>query len=161
MSLLCGPATWLPRAAGYTGRHAAEPGSYVLPFPDRRALAGTCSRNGWPMPWTWINGPNGPWCSPCPEVAWPWPNEVAAVLGVPMDVDRDRKIGYPRQPELGVGAIAEGLRQGRVRRQRCSAGWRCRPADLAPVVAAEKAELDRRVRIYRGGARCHRWPDGA
>src|SRR2546429_9126059 len=35
-------------------------------------------------------------------------HEVAGVLGVPMDVIVTRKIGYPPQPELGVGAIAEG-----------------------------------------------------
>ena len=35
--------------------------------------------------------------------------QVAEVLGVPMNVIVTRKIGYPRQPELGVGAIAEGL----------------------------------------------------
>ncbi len=33
--------------------------------------------------------------------------QVAAVLDVPMNVVVTRKIGYPRQPELGVGAIAE------------------------------------------------------
>jgi putative phosphoribosyl transferase len=72
------------------------------------------------------------------------------VLGLPMDVIVTRKIGYPPQPELGVGAIAEGLRQpvydcGLLKRLALT------PDDLAQVVVAEEAELDRRVRIYRGG----------
>ena len=75
---------------------------------------------------------------------------MTAVLGVPMDVIVTRKIGYPPQPELGVGAIAEGLRQpvydcGLLERLGLTQD------DLAQVVTAEEAELDRRVRIYRGG----------
>ena len=34
--------------------------------------------------------------------------EVSMALGVPLDVLVTRKIGYPPQPELGVGAVAEG-----------------------------------------------------
>jgi hypothetical protein len=34
--------------------------------------------------------------------------EVAIALRVPLDVLVTRKIGYPLQPELGVGALAEG-----------------------------------------------------
>jgi putative phosphoribosyl transferase len=76
--------------------------------------------------------------------------QVATVLGVPVNVIVTRKIGYPRQPELGVGAIAEGLGTavydaGLLGRLSLS------PADLAPVVAAEQAELARRVQVYRGG----------
>src|SRR6516225_965929 len=76
--------------------------------------------------------------------------QCAAVLGVPMDVIVTRKIGYPPQPELGVGAIAEGLQRpvydcGLLERLGLT------QEDLGPVVAAEEAELDRRVRIYRGG----------
>jgi putative phosphoribosyl transferase len=67
-----------------------------------------------------------------------------------MDVIVTRKIGYPPQPELGVGAIAEGLRQP-VYDCRLLERLALTPEDLAPVVAAEEAELDRRVRIYRGG----------
>jgi putative phosphoribosyl transferase len=34
--------------------------------------------------------------------------EICRRLGVPLEVMVSRKIGHPRQPELGVGAIAEG-----------------------------------------------------
>ncbi|MGH3256001.1 MAG: phosphoribosyltransferase [Streptosporangiaceae bacterium] len=76
--------------------------------------------------------------------------QVAAALGLPLDVIVTRKIGYPRQPELGVGAIAEGLTQpvydpGLLNRLSLS------PPALAAVAAEEEAELARRVRVYRGG----------
>jgi putative phosphoribosyl transferase len=76
--------------------------------------------------------------------------QVAVVLGLPLDVIVTRKIGYPPQPELGVGAIAEGLTQpvyDPVLLDRLSLS----PSDLVPVAAAEEAELARRVRVYRGG----------
>jgi putative phosphoribosyl transferase len=79
----------------------------------------------------------------------PVAREVADALAAPLDVLVTRKIGYPRQPELGVGAIAEGgepvYDDEFLRRLGLSRG------DLAPVVARERAELDRRVRVYRGG----------
>jgi putative phosphoribosyl transferase len=76
--------------------------------------------------------------------------QVAVALGLPLDVIVTRKIGYPRQPELGVGAIAEGLAQpvyDPVLLDRLSLS----PPALAAVAAAEEAELARRVRVYRGG----------
>jgi putative phosphoribosyl transferase len=73
---------------------------------------------------------------------------VARCLGVPLEVLVTRKIGHPDEPELGLGAIAEGGEPvfdaemlGRVR---------LRPDDLAGVVARERAELLRRVAVYRG-----------
>jgi putative phosphoribosyl transferase len=75
--------------------------------------------------------------------------EVAARLGIPLDVLVTRKIGHPREPELGLGAVAEGgepvfdeslLRQVALRAE-----------DLAGVAAREQDELRRRVRVYRGG----------
>jgi putative phosphoribosyl transferase len=76
--------------------------------------------------------------------------QVAVVLGLPLDVIVTRKIGYPPQPELGVGAIAEGLAEpvyDPVLLDRLSLS----PSALAAVAAAEEAELARRVRVYRGG----------
>jgi putative phosphoribosyl transferase len=126
-----------------------EPGGYVLPFPDRRAagrllaerLKGEVALDNWPERTVVLALPRGG-----VAVA----KEVATLLGVPMDVIVTRKIGYPFQPELGVGAIAEGLQEpvydfGLLNRLALA------PADLAGVVAAEEAELARRVRIYRSG----------
>jgi putative phosphoribosyl transferase len=128
---------------------ASKPGGYVLPFPDRRAaglllaerLADSVALDRWVGRTMVLGLPRGG-----VAVA----HQVAAVLGLPMDVIVTRKIGYPPQPELGVGAIAEGLRQpvydcGLLERLALT------PEDLASVVEAEEAELDRRVRIYRGG----------
>lgn len=73
--------------------------------------------------------------------------QAAAALGVHADVFVARKIGHPAQRELGVGAIAEGgeptYDEKALRRHGLSAD------DLAPVVAAERAELARRVAAYR------------
>ena len=60
-----------------------------------------------------------------------------------------RKIGYPPQPELGVGAIAEG--GARVYDRAVLAALRLAPADLSDVAEREYAELARRVEVYRGG----------
>jgi len=124
-------------------------GEYVLPFPDREA-AGTLlgerlihavALEDWAERAVVLALPRGG-----VAVA----KQVAAVLGVPMNVIVTRKIGYPPQPELGVGAIAEG--QGTAVFDASLLGrLALSPADLAPVVAAEKAELARRVQVYRGG----------
>ena len=124
-------------------------GEYLLPFPDR-GTAGTMLAERLARAVTL-----GDWAERVVVLALPRggvavAKQVAAVLGVPMNVIVTRKIGYPRQPELGVGAIAEGLETavydaGLLGRLSLS------PADLALVVAAEQAELARRVQVYRGG----------
>src|SRR5690606_24725470 len=68
-----------------------------------------------------------------------------------LDVLVTRKIGYPPQPELGVGAIAEG--GAPVFDAGLLARLGLREDDLAGTVAAERAELDRRVAAYRRGRR--------
>jgi putative phosphoribosyl transferase len=76
--------------------------------------------------------------------------QIAVLLGLPMDVIVTRKIGYPPQPELGVGAIAEGLTQpvyDPILLDRLSLS----PERMAAAAAAEEAELARRVQVYRGG----------
>ncbi|MEU9842805.1 phosphoribosyltransferase family protein [Actinomadura sp. NPDC048032] len=76
-------------------------------------------------------------------------HEIARHLRAPLDVLVTRKIGYPPQPELGVGAIAEG--GAPVFDDGLLARLGLREDDLAPTVEAERAELDRRVAVYRGG----------
>lgn len=75
--------------------------------------------------------------------------EVARILGAPLDVMLVRKIGLPGQPELAMGAIASG---GIVVHD---AGIEKAFPDLArsfdSVVAEQRAELERRERIYRRG----------
>ncbi|MEV4217826.1 phosphoribosyltransferase family protein [Nonomuraea sp. NPDC049725] len=69
-------------------------------------------------------------------------------LGGTLDVLVTRKIGYPPQPELGVGAIAEGGEPVFDGAQLARLGLT--PGALAEVVEAERRELARRVAAYRG-----------
>lgn len=75
--------------------------------------------------------------------------EVAGALGAPLDVVMARKLGAPGQPELGVGAVAEGGAQ--VVDEATVVGLGITDDQLAQTIAAEREELARRVRAYRGG----------
>lgn len=80
--------------------------------------------------------------------------EVARALAAPLDVWLVRKIGAPGHEELAAGAIADGN----------VATWNkdvlayegLTPADLAPTVERERAELERRRQTYCGN---HRPPE--
>lgn len=75
--------------------------------------------------------------------------EVADALAMPVDVLVTRKIGYPCQPELGVGAIAEGGEP--VYDEFLLSKLGLTRSALRPVAERERAELRRRVQVYRGG----------
>jgi putative phosphoribosyl transferase len=75
--------------------------------------------------------------------------EVARALGAPLDAWVARKIGAPLQPELGIGAVAEG-----------GAVWLNRELieeigldqfEIDALIRAQEAELERRVALFRGG----------
>lgn len=74
--------------------------------------------------------------------------EVASALEAELEVWVVRKLGCPIQPELGLGALAEGgetvIDEDRVALTRTS------PQALREVVEREAAEVERRVRRYRG-----------
>ncbi|MCQ4084993.1 phosphoribosyltransferase [Streptomyces sp. RB6PN25] len=74
--------------------------------------------------------------------------QIAERLGAPLDVIVVRKLGVPYQPELGMGAIGEGgvrvINDSVVRMARVT------PEQLAEVEQAERTELERRARRYRG-----------
>lgn len=74
--------------------------------------------------------------------------EVAGSLDAQLDVIVARKLGAPDRPELGVGAIAEG--GDPIFDQRTFDMLGLTPADMDATLEAERAELDRRVRQYRG-----------
>ncbi|MGQ0549383.1 MAG: phosphoribosyltransferase [Armatimonadota bacterium] len=73
-------------------------------------------------------------------------HEVAAHLRAPLDVIVPRKLRAPYNPELAIGAVAEGgavfiddaIARG------IGAGY------LAQEIAAQRAEIARRVQVYRG-----------
>jgi putative phosphoribosyl transferase len=74
--------------------------------------------------------------------------EVADALLAPLDVLLVRKLGAPGQPELGLGAISEG--DVEVVDDRLLAALQVSPQTLSAIAARERAELDRRVALYRG-----------
>ena len=114
-----------------------------LPYADRteagRVLAGRLA----PL------GLRGAAVLALPRGGVPVAHEIARRLDGPLDVLVTRKIGYPPQPELGVGAIAEGgspvYDEGLLGRLGLTED------DLSATLEAERAELDRRVLAYRGG----------
>jgi putative phosphoribosyl transferase len=73
---------------------------------------------------------------------------VARELNASLDVLVVRKIGHPEAPEFGLGAIAEGGEPVFDPVALDQSGLEV--ADLAEVVARERAELARRVGVYRG-----------
>lgn len=73
---------------------------------------------------------------------------VARQLGLPLDVVVPRKIGAPGNPELGLGAIAPGVR---VIDPRMVEMLGVSESYLERQIAAEEEEIDRRLRAYRGG----------
>jgi putative phosphoribosyl transferase len=75
--------------------------------------------------------------------------EVAGALEAPLDVLVVRKLGYPYQPELGLGAIGEG--GVRVVNRHLVQQLGVTPATLEAVARREDVELRRRVDLYRRG----------
>jgi putative phosphoribosyl transferase len=73
---------------------------------------------------------------------------VARALGAPLDIVVPRKIGAPGNPELGLGAVAPGVR---VLDQRLITELRVPSDYVEREVAAQEREIERRQRAYRGG----------
>ncbi|GIE94549.1 phosphoribosyltransferase [Paractinoplanes rishiriensis] len=95
------------------------------------------------------DGPGRPLVLALPRGGVPVAVQVAERIGGDLDLLLARKIGAPHQPEYGVGAIAEDgppvfdtTALGRLD---------LTVDDLAGTVRAERAELARRARRYRGG----------
>jgi len=75
--------------------------------------------------------------------------EVASALQAPLDVVVVRKLGVPFQPELAMGAIAgDGVQ---VLDKHLVHSFGIADKEVDAVIAKERAELDRRERVYRGG----------
>lgn len=75
--------------------------------------------------------------------------EVATALNAPLDVFVLRKLGVPGREELAFGAIASG--GVRVLDRRTIEALGLTGLDIEQVTRAEKRELERRERTYRGG----------
>lgn len=96
-----------------------------------------------------VGSPSGAVVLGVPRGGVPVAAEVARRLGSVLDVVVARKIGAPGQPELGIGAIAEGD----VRVVDASAAKRLGVDRSAfdRMAEREEMELERRVRRYRSG----------
>ncbi len=74
--------------------------------------------------------------------------EIARALNAPLDVFIARKLGAPRRPEFGIGAVAQGglrvLNPEAVRALEVSKEY------IERVAAEETAEIERRLRLLRG-----------
>lgn len=74
--------------------------------------------------------------------------EVARALGAPLDVFVSRKLGAPGQPELGIGAVAQG--GTRVLNERLVRRLGIPDEYLEYITRREQAEVERRLRVLRG-----------
>jgi len=74
--------------------------------------------------------------------------EVARTLGAPLDVVVPRKVGAPGNPELGLGAIAPGVR---VLDDRLIRDLGVTDDYLEPEIEAQEREIARREAAYRTG----------
>lgn len=74
--------------------------------------------------------------------------EVARARGWPLDIVIPRKVGAPFNPELGLGAIAPGVR---VLDERMIHTLNVSPDYLEEEISAQEEEIHRRTEAYRGG----------
>lgn len=74
--------------------------------------------------------------------------EVAARLRVPFDILIVRKLGVPGQEELAMGAVASGGIE--LRDAMTIAALNVPTPDVEAIVSRERAEVERRERLYRG-----------
>lgn len=77
--------------------------------------------------------------------------EIARATGAPLDVLIVRKIGFPYQVELAIGAVSET--GAVVLNQRIISDGGVTNKYIEDEISAQKKEIDRRIRLYRGGRR--------
>jgi predicted phosphoribosyltransferase len=77
--------------------------------------------------------------------------EAAKALKAPLDIVLVRKIGVPWQPELAMGAIADGPSMVTVRNEDVIAMAAVAPGEFDRQHDLALAELDRRRKLYRHG----------
>ncbi len=75
--------------------------------------------------------------------------EIARVLHCPLDILIVRKIGFPGNPELAVGAVSETGTV--VLNDDIVSGYGVSKEYLERETARQKEEIARRIALYRGG----------
>ena len=84
--------------------------------------------------------------------------EVSRSLDAPLEVIVSRKLGAPDQPEFGIGAVAPG--GVRVLNERALRTLGIEEDYVEWVTARESAEVERRLRLFRGEGRPYPDLDG-
>jgi putative phosphoribosyl transferase len=74
--------------------------------------------------------------------------EISRTLGTPLDVFVARKLGAPDQPELGIGAVAQG--GVRVLNEDALEALAVPDGYIARAAEEETAEIERRLELLRG-----------
>ncbi|MFG0286283.1 MAG: phosphoribosyltransferase family protein, partial [Phycisphaerales bacterium JB039] len=75
---------------------------------------------------------------------------VARALAAPLDVLLVRKLPAPGQPELALGAIADGDRPVRVVDDQRARALGVTPDQIEAIARRQLAEIQRRAQLYRG-----------
>lgn len=75
---------------------------------------------------------------------------IARALNAPLDLVLVRKIGVPFQPELAMGAVADGGDEILIRNEDVIAAAQVSEAEFETARRLEVEELDRRRRLYLG-----------
>ncbi|MHB2169904.1 phosphoribosyltransferase [Alsobacter sp. R-9] len=75
--------------------------------------------------------------------------EIAKVLGAPLDVLMVRKIGAPGQPELALGAVADGCDPTVFWNQKLVAAFGLLPSQLDQLSQRQKKIMEERSSLYR------------
>lgn len=76
--------------------------------------------------------------------------EIATALNAPLDLMLIRKIGVPWEPELAMGAVADGKTPIVIRNEQVIRYAGVEQADFDAVCARELAEIERRKQVYLG-----------
>ena len=77
--------------------------------------------------------------------------EIARANGAPLDLVLVRKIGRPEQPELAVGAIAEGTAASLFVNEELCRSVGLDRTEVEKLATAERAELQRRLSVHMAG----------
>jgi len=81
----------------------------------------------------------------------PTGDEIARSLNAPLDIVIVRKIGFPGQPEFGIGAISETGTT--VLNESIISSFGVPRDYIESAIARQKEEISRRVELYRKGKR--------
>jgi len=83
--------------------------------------------------------------------------EIARVLGLPLDIIIPRKIGAPGNPEMAIGAVTQDGTA--IFNEALLSQFHLSPGEKEKMIARAVAEINRRMRLYRGDKPPVSWRD--